>query len=191
MECSCGALVTDERRTCPLCGRMVHPDAPVEIAGRSLRGQPNVHITRRTISKTKRLATLSMFTSEQVGEAPSKKASPIAPPGRMPKWQGKELAEAFVELRGSANRIMDSQGILRWDFYSYHFALIGMQPQGQQVQIVLSKSFTLGNPDAPSADALARLDDLRNQAMRLGFEQRPALSDAPWHVIRFRPKIGW
>jgi hypothetical protein len=186
VECNCGALVIDERRTCPQCGRVIHPDAPVEIAERSHRGQPNVHVARRTISKSKRLATLSMFSSDQVSETASRET--IVQPGRMPKWQGKELIEAVVELRGSANRITE---MLRWDFYSYHLALLGKQQDGQSVQIALSKSFTLTDPDKPSADAVARLDDFIIQAMHLGFEQRPALANTPWFTIRFRLKIGW
>jgi hypothetical protein len=192
VECICGALVTDERRTCPLCGRMIHPEAPVEVVGRSIRAQPNVYVTRRTVSKTKRMQTLRMFSTDQLTRPQEIEDRPTAPPNRrLPKWQGKELTEAFVELRGTAKRVVDPQGTPRWDFQSYHFALIGMARSGQPVQITLSKSFTLANPDATSPEALAWLDDLENQAMRLGFDRRPALVGTPWYALKFRPKVGW
>jgi len=130
-----------------------------------------------------------MFSSEHVSETTSKET--VVQPGRMPKWQGKVLIEADIELRGSANRIMNAQGIFQWDFYSYHLALLGKQKNGQSVQIALSKSFTLLDPDLPSAEALARLDDLINQAKHLGFDKRSALAATPWFAHKFRPKIGW
>jgi hypothetical protein len=192
VECVCGAVVTDERRTCPLCGKMVHPDAPVEVVGRSVRGQPNIHVVRRTTRKTKRMGTLPLFSATSIAVQPAKHAPPITPPSRqLPRYQGKELIEAFVELRGTARRITDSQGALRWDFQSYQLVLMGVQQRGLQIQLGLSKSFKLDNPEAPSDDAWTGLDGLKKEAIRLGFEQRPAPPISAWFDVKFRPKLSW
>jgi hypothetical protein len=192
VECICGALVIDERRTCPGCGRMIHPDAPVEIVGRPRHEPATMRTVHRTISKTKPLGTLPMFSGEQAGGRPQKQMRLTSLPNRqLPVCQGNELTQAFIGLRGSATRIVAPEGSSRWQFHSLHLALMGTKRDGKHVQIALSKWFILDDPDHPSAEALARLDDLRSQAEGMGFEQRTSLVSAQWFAIEFRPRVEW
>jgi hypothetical protein len=170
---------------------MIHPEAPVEIVGRPRHESATMRTVHRTISKTKPLGTLPMFSGEQVSGRTQKNTRLTSLPTRqLPVWQGNELTQAFIELRGSAKRIVAPEGPTRWQFHSLHLALMGAKRNGKHVQIALSKWFILDDPDQPSAEALARLDDLRSQADGMGFEQRPGLAPS-WFAIQFRPRVGW
>jgi hypothetical protein len=132
-----------------------------------------------------------MFPLEQDDRKLHMQGRPTSLPLRqLPVWQGNELTQACVELRGSAKRIIDPDGTPQWHIHSLHLALMGTKRDGELVQIILSKWFSLDDPEKPSPEALDRLEDLKSQATRLGFEQRLG-SKAPWFVSEFRPRIRW
>jgi hypothetical protein len=193
VECVCGAWVTDERRTCPGCGRTIHPDAPVEVVGRPRHESTRIKTARKTsIRVESRSGTLPLFATGHVGGSTSRTTRRTTPSlQQLPVWHGNELTRAMIELRGSAKRILNPDGAPDWRFDSFYLALVASTRKEQSVQISRSGSFLLDDPDTPSADALAFLTEMRDQAERMGFEQRASAKPSPWHVLEFRPKVEW